>query len=172
MDNSHYSKQGHSLGAGYAQLAYVELFRRLDASSFNLPFNLSSLYAFAAPRVSAIKETGFANKVHEVFEGSDKPIFRFSNEHDVVPFAPGILTVRGPSGLPDDNVVASGWVHLDGGHILHRDRAGPSGKYFTNEASERCVLPKGDPDGHSCWEYHCGLPIYDSLPYERTDVWP
>jgi hypothetical protein len=169
VNSHHYSEQGHSLGAGYAQLAYVELFRKLNTSS-SRKFDLKSLYAFAAPRVGVTEGTGLANTVHEVFKHSGKPIFRYSNEHDVVPFAPGIITLRGSSGRPDDNVVGWGYIHLDGGYILHRDREGPSGGYFTNETSERCGLPKGDQDGHSCWEYHCKLPNHD-LRYKGSNVW-
>lgn len=149
------------MGAGYAQLTYVELFRRLDAPDVGKAFRLKSLYAFGPLRVAAILGFGFANKVIEVFKDREQPIFHYSTEHDVVPFVPGIVTYRGLSGEPDDNIVASGWVHLDGGYNLHRDRAGPSGKYFTNEAPERGELPKGDLTGHSSWDYHGELPIHD-----------
>lgn len=155
MINSHYLDQGHSLGAGYAQLAYVELYRKLQPE-FDMPFNLKSLYAFAAPRVGVISGTGLANKVHEEFEGSNKPIFRYSVQRDVVPFSPGIIT------YPDPLVNYTrvwGFTHLNGGHILHRDKPNSSGKYFTDEDSERCKLPKNDPAGKACWEYHCELPI-------------
>jgi len=156
---------GHSLGAGYAQLAYVELFRKLDASSESpRKFNLSSLYAFAAPRVGImpgpIVKIGLANKVHEVFQGHEKPIFRYSTEYDVVPFAPGIITLKSLGDLPD--IVGWGFIHLDGGYILHPDHKGHLG-YFTNEASERGGLPKDDPHGYSCWEYHFPTEYYHSI---------
>jgi len=154
---------GHSLGAGYAQLAYVELFRRLDALDVGKGFRLKSLYAFGALRVAAILGYGFAHKVNDIFKDKEQPIFLYSTEHDVVPFVPGIVTYRGLSGEPDDNFVASGWVHLDGEHTLHRDRAGSSGNYFTNEATERGGLPKGDPDGHSSWDYHVHKEYYNSI---------
>jgi len=150
---------GHSLGAGYAQLAYVELFRRLEAieaPADAVAFNLKSLFAFAAPRVGTI--SGFANIVKEVFAGKEKPIFRYSNEHDVVPFIPGVITIKGLGGA---DVVASRWLHLDGGYILHRDHDDP---YWTPDCTELPAGPiRADPDGHSAWEYHFPGEYYNSI---------
>lgn len=154
--NSQYFEQGHSLGAGYAQLAYVELFRKLNTSNTSKAYKLKSLYAFAAPRVSAILGTGFAQTVKEVFEGSGKPIFRYSNEYDVVPFAPGIVTEIGKTG---ENIVSSGWIHLDGGYILRRNAS--EAPYWTPDTTEICRLPKGDQDGRTSWEHHCEFAIHN-----------
>jgi hypothetical protein len=148
---------GHSLGAGYAQLAYVELFRKLQAK-ISQPYKLKSLYAFAAPRVAAILGTGFAQTVKEVFEGSGKPIFRYSNEYDVVPFAPGIVTVAGP--VPCFDIVQSGWVHLDGGYILKRNSTNAD---YTLDTSEIGRLPKDDQDGRTSWEHHFPDQYYYSI---------
>lgn len=145
------------MGAGYAQLAYVELFRRLEDDDKPKAFKLKSLYAFGAPRVGAILGYGFARKVKEVFEGKGKPIFRYSNEFDVVPYVPSIMTKK--SEETGDNIVTSGWVHVDGGYILQRNAS--EAPYWTPDASEIYELPESDKDGHSSWEHHCEFPIYD-----------
>jgi len=148
---------GHSLGAGYAQLAYVELFRRLENDNKPKAFQLKSLYAFGAPRVGAVHGDGFASKVKEVFEGKGKPIFRYSNEFDVVPYVPGIMTVKSETG---DNIVTSRWIHLDGGYILQRDASEP---YWTPDPSEIGEGPKNDTDGRSSWEHHFPPEYYYSI---------
>jgi hypothetical protein len=147
---------GHSLGAGYAQLVYVELFRRL-ALETPKAYQLKSLYAFAAPRVGAILGTGFASKVNEVFEGSRKPIFRYSNEYDVVPFSPGIVTRN----MTGHNIVTSGWIHLDGGYILRRHLS--RAPYWKSDTSEIGQLPKADEDGRTSWEHHFPAEYYYAI---------
>jgi len=150
---------GHSLGAGYAQLAYAELFRKLEADNNPKAFKLKSLYAFGAPRVGAILGYGFAGKVKEVFEDKGKPIFRYSNEFDVVPYVPSIMTKK--SEETGGDIVTSGWVHLDGGYILQRNAS--DAPYWTPDTSEIGELPKRDNDGRSSWEHHFPPQYYYSI---------
>jgi hypothetical protein len=147
---------GHSLGAGYAQLAYVELFRRVSEAKQPLAFNLKALYAFAAPRVGTWLSgdaVGFATYAKEILKEQNKPIFRYANERDVIPFIPGVVEFN--------HVPSWTWLHLDEGYILHRDRE----PYWTPDTSEiPNGLPKQEPEpGFSSWDYHFPGEYYNSI---------
>jgi len=94
---------GHSLGAGYATLAYIELIRGYQD---NGPFSLYDLWTFGSPRVGP---NDFAKKVKEIL--TTRNHWRITRNGDGVPTVPNL-----PYYLP-----GVGWIaykHLDIGYKL------------------------------------------------------
>jgi hypothetical protein len=96
---------GHSLGAGYATLAYVELIRRLNLrESSPRSYDLKDLWSIASPRTG---RNSFAAKVEEVMAATpDRHIYRLTRFHDIVPTVPPLYYVPGTDGYKH---VGEGW---------------------------------------------------------------
>ena len=129
----HTHPQGHSLGSGYATLAFIELNRRIGLAECT-PFTLYGAWAFGSGRV--VLNAG-AKKAMEVIQDSNRYFYRPVRHHDIVPTQPG--TVNGNT-----------YIHLDFGYKLSPEDL--EGKYVTDCQSE---IDNGQiNDQTTSWYFH------------------
>ncbi|KAF7971591.1 hypothetical protein HWV62_15509 [Athelia sp. TMB] len=79
---------GHSLGAGYADLAYIQLTSRLANTPTS--YKLLDLYTYGGPRVSL---NPLAVKVKEVLGNTGRHLWRITRNNDIVPGFPMLVPV-------------------------------------------------------------------------------
>jgi len=137
---------GHSLGAGYATLAYIELIRRV-ALTEPTSFALYDAWVFGSPRV--VLNAG-AKKVKALLNDPVRHIYRPARNGDIVPTLPvvvGLYTYK----------------HVDIGYKLAPGNA--QGKYVTVRPSEVDKLPINDPvpAAPNSWKYHWPPMYYEGI---------
>jgi len=133
---------GHSLGSGYATLAFIELVRRIGLAECT-PFALYGAWAFGAGRV--VLNAG-AKKAMEVIQDSNRYFYRPVRHHDIVPTQPG--TVNGNT-----------YIHLDSGYKLSPEDL--EGEYVTDCQSEIDNVQINDQI--TSWYFHKPQRYYDAI---------
>jgi len=139
---------GHSLGAGYATLAYVELIRRLDLVKDTAPrsYDLKDLWSIASPRTG---RNAFAAKVQELLvDTPDRHIYRLTRFHDIVPTVPPVIPVPG----------IQGYKHVGEGWKLSPDEE----DYLVPRKDEVGTTIENDPKPNSM-EFHWPWMYYEGI---------
>jgi len=123
---------GHSLGAGYGSLAYVELIRRV-ALTAPTSFTLYDAWVFGSPRVML---NDGVKRVKTLLENPVRHFYRPAREGDIVPTLPYLIPRV--------------YKHLDIGYKLSPDSK--TGQFVTVRPSEIDKPPINDAP--ASWEYH------------------
>lgn len=84
-----YSKQGHSLGAGYGDLAYIQLTSRL--ANEETSYKLLDLFVYGAPRIGL---NSLAEKVKKVLGDTNRNLWRITRYNDIVPTIPSLVPIQ------------------------------------------------------------------------------
>ena len=133
--------QGHSLGAGYATLAYIELIRRLTLTT-PTSFTLHDAWAFGSPRV--LLNAG-AKRLKSLLLPPQNPVrhfYRPARNGDIVPTLPVVVGNHT-------------YKHVDVGYKLAPGNK--EGRFVTLRPSEVDKVPVNDavPLPPNAWKYHC-----------------
>ncbi|KAF9532853.1 Alpha/Beta hydrolase protein [Crepidotus variabilis] len=129
---------GHSLGAGFAILAYMEFIRRLEIKPSN-NFSLQDLWNYGAPRVFL---AGGAQKMAAIVKDTNFHVYRAANFGDLVPTLPPIFG-----------------THVDIGYKIDPEAATPE-EYITERPSELDGRKPDDPvPSPDTWQKHWP-PVY------------
>lgn len=136
---------GHSLGAGYATLAYIELIRRIGLAG-PTSFALYDAWVYGSPRV--VLNAG-AKRVKALLDDPVRHFYRPARNGDLVPTVPVVVGIHT-------------YKHLDIGYKLAPGNN--EGNFVTLRPSEIDKLPINDAvPSNDPWKYHWPEMYYEGV---------
>ncbi|KAF9532852.1 Alpha/Beta hydrolase protein [Crepidotus variabilis] len=133
---------GHSLGAGYSIVAYLELVRRVTATT-PTSFVLQDLWNYGAPRVFLAEG---AKKLAEVLKNTTRHAYRAANLGDIVPTLPPVFG-----------------THVDIGYKLDPNAAAATNYITVRESELEGRQPNDAVPSPDTWQKHWPQVYYQGI---------